>query len=271
MSLVSWTGKGASFAGLGNFGEALTDGVFWLAVVRNFALAFLSLTIRIPVALALAVVLAGRVRGRGIFRTAYFAPVVVPTVVIAFFWRLYLLDPMDGLANAFLERLGSGGADWLGETRLAFGAVFSAISWRYVGFHMVILLAGALAIPEELYDAARVDGAGAWRRFLHVTLPGMRGAVAVSALLAVIGSLRYFDLVYIMTEGGPDHATELGATWIYSTGVAGRRWGYGSALAVLLLVVSGAVAWGVLALRRRMLGSDDGDRAPDRARAEVRA
>jgi raffinose/stachyose/melibiose transport system permease protein len=173
--------------------------------------------------------------------------------VIAFFWRYFLLDPSDGLANAALGLFGSEGADWLHDPHLAFGAVFSAISWRYVGFHMVILIAGALAIPEELYDAARVDGAGAWRRFLHVTLPGMRGALAISALLAVIGSLKYFDLVYVMTGGGPDHATELGATWIYTTGIVGRRVGYGCALAVILLVISMGAAWAVLAGRRRLL------------------
>ena len=250
-------GTGPSFAGLANYAEAFTDGVFWLAVGRNLALAVLSVTLQIPVALVLAVLLAGRVRCRSIFRTAYFAPMVLPTVVIAFFWRYFLLDPTDGLANAFLGLFGSEGADWLHDPHLAFGAVFSAISWRHVGFHMVILLAGALAIPEELYDAASVDGAGAWGRFRHVTLPGMRGAIAISALLAVIGSLRYFDLVYIITGGGPDHATELGATWIYTTGIVGRRWGYGSALAVVLLVLSMAAGVAVLAWRRRLLEGEE--------------
>ena len=206
LGLFTWRGdQGAVFAGLANYAEAFGDAVFWRAILRNIELAIISVTIQIPVALVLAVLLAGRVKGRAIFRTAFFAPVVLPTVVIA--------------------------------------------------FHMVILLAGALAVPEELYDAARVDGAGAWARFRHVTLPGMRTAISVSVLLSVVGSLRYFDLIYIMTGGGPDHATELGATWIYSTGIAGRRWGYGSALAVMLLVVSGAVAWGVLILRRRIEGA----------------
>jgi raffinose/stachyose/melibiose transport system permease protein len=101
----------------------------------------------------------------------------------------------------------------------------------------------------------------------------MRASIAVSVLLSVIGSLRYFDLIYIMTGGGPDHATELGATWIYSTGIAGRRYGYGSALAVMLLIVSGAIAWGVLVLRRRVLDDGDGDSSPvpARAREAVRA
>lgn len=257
LSVFSWRGGEPHFAALENYAEAFTDGVFWRAILRNFELAVLSVALQIPVALLLAVLLAGRVRGRSIFRTAYFAPMVLPTVVIAFFWRYFLLDPEDGLANAVLGFFGSSGADWLHSPRLAFGAVFSAISWRYVGFHMVILLAGSLSVPEELYDAAKVDGAGAWARFRHVTLPGMRSAIAVSLLLAVLGSLRYFDLIYIITEGGPDHATELGATWIYTTGIVGRRWGYGCALAVLLLLVSMGAAWAVLAVRRRMLEADE--------------
>jgi raffinose/stachyose/melibiose transport system permease protein len=255
-SLFSWGGSGAEFAPLSNYAEAATDGVFWLAVARNFALATLSVAVQIPVALVLAVLLAGPVRGRAVFRTAYFAPVVLPTVVIAFFWRYFLLDPADGLANALLGAFGSDGAEWLHEPSLAFFSVFSAISWRYVGFHTVILLAGALAVPDELYDAARVDGAGAWARFVHVTIPCMRNALAVSALLAVVGSLRYFDLVYVMTLGGPDHATELAATWIYKAGITGRRWGYGAALAVIMLAISAGAGWGVLALRRRALGDE---------------
>jgi raffinose/stachyose/melibiose transport system permease protein len=257
---------GAAFVGLANYAEAFTDGVFWLAILRNLALAFLSVAVQIPVALALACILAGRVRGRSVFRTALFAPVVLPTVVIAFFWRYFLLDPEDGLANAALGLLGSEGADWLHNPSLAFLAVFGAISWRYVGFHMVILLAGALSVPEELYDAARVDGAGAWSRFRHVTLPGMREALAISALLAVVGALKYFDLVYVMTGGGPEHATELGATWIYSVGIVGRRWGYGCALAVMLLALSLCAAWGVLEWRRRSMG----EREPDAARRTAR-
>ena len=270
LSLFSWRGEGTgpSFALLGNHVEVFTDGVFWRAVLRNFELAFLSLAVQIPIALLLAVLLAGRIRGRSIFRTAYFAPMVVPTVVIAFFWRYFLLDPEDGLANALLGLFGSSGSDWLHNPRLAFGAVFSAISWRYIGFHTVILLAGALGVPGELYDAAKVDGAGAWACFRHVTLPGMRGAVAVSALLAVIGSLRYFDLIYIITGGGPDHPTELGATGIYTTGNVGRRWGDGCALAVVLLLLSMGAAWAVLAARKSALEvAEKRPVAPTRERA----
>lgn len=252
LSLFSWNQGQArpAWLGLGNYGEAFRDAVFWRAVMNNLLLAALSVAVQLPVALVLAAALAGPLRGRWLFRTAYFAPVVLPTVVIAIFWRFFLLDPEDGLANAALRLAGPRGADWLGDPGLAFAAVFSAVSWKYVGFHMVILLAGVLAIPGKLYEAARIDGAGVWGRFRHVTLPGVAPVLGVCALLAVIGSLKYFDLVYVMTRGGPDHATELGATWIYAVGVESRRVGYGCALAVLLLAVSLLAAALVMRARR---------------------
>ena len=253
LGFCRWDGDqaGPALLGLGNYVEALTDGVFWRAVGNNLLLAGLSVVVQLPIALALAAALAGPVRGRWVFRTAYFAPMVLPTVVIAFFWRYFLLDPSDGLANGALRAVCLPGQNWLHQPGLAFAAVFSAISWRHVGFHTVILLAGVLSVPEERYEAAALDGAGVWGRFRHVTVPGVAPVLGLSALLAVVGSLRYFDLVYIITGGGPDHATELGATWIYAVGVDGRRAGYGCALAVLLLAVSLVAAALVFRARRR--------------------
>jgi raffinose/stachyose/melibiose transport system permease protein len=254
LSLFSWSSSSssASWLGLGNFAEVLGDGVFWRAVLNNVMLAALSVGIQLPVALVLAAILAGKVRGRWFFRTAYFAPMVVPTVVIAFFWRYFLLDYDKGLVNAALGLCGAGPVGWLGSAATAWPAVFSAISWRYIGFHMVILLAGVLAVPGELYEAAALDGAGVWGRFRHVTLPGVAPVLALSAMLSVVGSLKYFDLVYIMTGGKPDHTTELGATYIYDQGIAGGRWSYGCAMAVVLLGLSLAAAWAVLRVRRRV-------------------
>ncbi len=253
LSLFSWGASASSPAwlGLGNFAEVFGDRVFWRAVLSNVLLAAFSVAIQLPVALVLAAVLAGKVRGRWFLRTAYFAPMVVPTVVIAFFWRYFLLDYDRGLVNGALALCGAGRVGWLGSAASAWPAIFSAISWRYVGFHMVVLLAGVLAVPGELYEAAALDGAGVWGRFRHVTLPGVAPVLALSAMLSVVGSLKYFDLVYVMTGGKPDHTTELGATYIYNVGIAGGRWGYGCAMAALLLALSLAAAWGVLRVRRR--------------------
>jgi ABC-type sugar transport system permease subunit len=241
--------EGAAWRGLANYAEALGDPVFWRAVGNNVLLAALSLLVQIPIALLLAALLAGRLRGRWIFRTAYFAPMVLPTVVIAVFWCQFL-NVNYGLPGEVLSRAGASRPDWLGNPSLVFGSVFAAISWRYVGFHTVILLAGMLAVPGELYEAAALDGASGWGRFRHVTLPQIREALLAAVLLSVVGSIKYFDLVFIMTEGGPDHASELGATYIYNVGIAQGRWGYGCALATLLLGVSLLVAALVLGTRR---------------------
>jgi raffinose/stachyose/melibiose transport system permease protein len=254
LSFSSWQGDqvGPEWGGAGNYAEALSDVVFWRAVGNNILLAVGSVAVQLPIALVLAALLAGRLRGRWIFRTAYFAPMVLPTVVIGLFWRNFLLDYDEGLVNAAAAWCGLGRGSWLGDGRLAMGAIFSAISWRYVGFHMVILLAGVLAVPRDLYEAAALDGAGAWGRFRHVTLPGVAPVLALSAMLSVVGSLKYFDLVYIMTRGGPDHATELGATYIYNIGIHGTRWSYGCTMAVVLLVLSLGGAALVLRVRRRV-------------------
>ncbi len=254
LSFFSWScdSPDVRWLGAGNYVEAFGDSVFWKAIGNNLLLAALSVAVQLPIALLLAAILAGRVRGRWIFRTACFAPMVLPTVVIAFFWQYFLLDYDDGLANAALAVCRLGPVDWLGQGGNAFAAIFSAISWRFVGFHMVILLAGALAVPDELYEAAALDGAGAWGRFRHVTLPGVAPVLALSAMLSVVGSLKYFDLVYVMTKGGPDGATELGATYIYRVGIAGGRWSYSCAMAVVLLALSLVAAAVVLRVRRRV-------------------
>jgi raffinose/stachyose/melibiose transport system permease protein len=128
---------------------------------------------------------------------------------------------------------------WFGSTRAALPSIIFVVSWRHVGFHMVILLAGLVSIPEELYEAARVDGAGAWGCFRHVTLPMMSRPLKVSAMLAVVGSVRYFDLVYIMTNGGPAGSTELVATYMFKSGLGeAGEYSYGAALAVLLVAAS---------------------------------
>jgi raffinose/stachyose/melibiose transport system permease protein len=254
LSFTSWDSQSTqiSLLGAGNYLEAFGDGVFWKAISNNLLLAALSVIVQLPIALLLAAMLGGRLRGRWIFRTAYFAPMVVPTVVIAFFWRYFLLDYDQGLVNAALAICGLGRVGWLGSAGDAWPAIFSAISWRYIGFHMVVLLAGVLAVPDELYEAAALDGAGVWGRFRHVTLPGVAPVLAISTMLSVVGSLKYFDLVYIMTKGGPDHATELGATYIYNLGIEGGRWSYGCAMAVVLLLLSLAAAAVVLRIRRRV-------------------
>jgi len=186
----------------------------------------------------LAAIISGPVRGKRVLRTGFFAPMMLPTVVIALLW-LFIYDPMDGLLNGLLEALNLGGLKrgWLSNSSTALPAVCLAICWRYTGFHMVLFMAGITNIPSELYEAAELDGASAWQRFRNVTLPGVYPVMRVSALLSMVGSMKYFDMNYLMPPGGaPDRATELVATYMYREGINADRWGYGSSIAVALCV-----------------------------------
>jgi len=245
VSLFDWPTHAAAparFVGLENYARLVNDGVFWKALSHNVALVVLSLVIQLPVALFLAALLSGRVFARGFFRTVYFTPMVLPTVVIALVWRQILLPATSaGLLTQLLAWLGlpSPADGFLGDPRFALLSVILTISWRYVPFHMVLFIAGIETIPEELYEAARIDGANARQLFRHITLPSLAPVVRISAVLSIVGSLKYFDLVYVMTGGGPpEHVTELMTTYMFKIGIDQQTIGYGSAVAVAGFLIS---------------------------------
>ena len=229
------------FCGLGNFAELVRDPVFWRALWHNVLLIVFSLAIQLPLACALALLLCHPIRGRGLLRTALFAPMIMPTAAIAVLW-LFLYQPGDGLLTR-LVRLVHPGFDytWLAVSPHALFWIFVTICWRHTGFHMVLFLAGIAGIPSQLYEAARIDGAGEWRQIRHITLPLLRPTFAVAATLSVIGSLKYFDLVYLMATGVDERDGELMATYVYHRAIDSGRPGYGSAAAVFLLLVALAI------------------------------
>ena len=240
------------FVGLGNYVFLLHDPVFWLALRNNVLLVALSLLIQLPIALGLAVLLSYVKRGRGLLRTVYFAPMVLPTVAVGLIW-MFLYEPDRGLVARFLSLfVENARCGWLGDTGAALLAVTAAICWRFIGFHMVLFIAGVESISEELYEAGRMDGASEWQLLRHVTLPALWPVIQISAVLSMVGSLKYFDLIYIMTKGGPpEHATELMTTYMYKVGINEYTGGYGSALAVAGFLVSGIIVACVMALRAR--------------------
>ena len=242
----------SSFVGLANFRHLLADLVFWQSLEHNLILVVLSLLIQLPLGLLLAVLLSGRVVGAKIFRAGFFMPMMLSTVVIGLLTR-ELFRPDVGLVNSALKAvLGlAHGPDWFGQS-LALMTNVIAVSWRFTGFYMMLFVAGLQSIPEELYEAARIDGAGPWACFRHVTLPGLRRVIAVSALLSIVGSLKYFDLVWIITAGGPGHASELMTTYMFSQAFESQDWGYASAIAVGAFLISllAAAAY-MLVLRRQ--------------------
>lgn len=253
LSLFRWPTAASRplFVGLGNFRALLGDAVFWSALGHNVLLLVLSLLVQIPLAIMLAVLLSYPVRARWLFRTVFFAPMVMPTVAIAVLWS-YVYLPEHGLLDQVIRLFNKGfGGNWLGGPGTAMLCVFVTICWRYTGFHMVLFMAGIASIPEELYEAARMDGAGEWGAFRAITLPLLRPVIRISATLSIIGSLKYFDLVYMMAEGAPETSRELMATYVYRLAFAGGqgRYGYGSAAAVMLFLIA-LVAGAILSRTR---------------------
>lgn len=256
VSLFEWdthATRPTRFAGLGNYARLVRDGVFWKALSHNVVLLVLSLLIQLPIALFLAALLSGRIFARGFFRTVYFTPMILPTVVIAIVWRqMFLPADSQGLLVMLLERVGlpAPSDGFLGDPRFALISVVLTISWRYVGFHMVLFMAGIESISEEYYEAARIDGANSWQLFRHITLPSLAPVIRISAVLSIVGSLKYFDLVYVMTRGGPpEHVTELMTTYMFQIGIHQQTIGYGSAVAVAGFLISMLVVVVVMSLR----------------------
>ena len=253
-SFYQWSGiaPGFTFVGLGNYQQVLQTPVFWKALGNNLILVVASIVTQLPAALAVALLLSAKLRGLRFFRTIYLFPLLMSTVAIALLWT-FIYNPNLGLLNALLQALNlrAWQRGWLGDEATALWAVIGVISWHYVPFYMVLFLAGLTNIPRELYEAARLDGAGNWGVFQYVTLPLMRGVIRTAAILSLIGSLKYFDLIWVMTGGGPNNATELMATYMYKQAFEQYRMGYASSVAVVLFVIAFVISSAVLIVDQR--------------------
>jgi raffinose/stachyose/melibiose transport system permease protein len=235
-SLFKWNGLQplTTFVGLGNYQKALGTKLFIDSVGHNALIIVLSLCLQIPFSLALAVYLNARFPGRAILRVIFFLPYVISEVITAIMF--YLLLQPDGAVNSVLRWAGLSGLtqDWFGDLGLVMLTMFVVITWKYFGFHMVLLLAGLQGIPHELSEAALIDGAGRWQSFRFVTLPLLGPTLRVSIFLSIIGALQLFDIVWATTRGGPLHASDTMATYMYDFGFQRTQMGYGSAVAVIL-------------------------------------
>jgi raffinose/stachyose/melibiose transport system permease protein len=233
-----WSGLGAldDFIGLENFKRAFSDDVFLGALKHNAIIVALSLFLQLPFALSLALLLNARLRGRALLRVLFFAPFVLSEVVTGVIWTL-MLQP-GGLADAVspVDR------QWLADPGIVLYTLFVVISWKYFGFHMILYLAGLQQIPRELEEAAEIDGATRWEVFRHVTLPLLGPTIRISSFLSIIGALQLFDLIWVMTGGGPVNASNTMATYMIDWSFQRFQFGYASAVAVILLVISLAVA-----------------------------
>ncbi|MDD4097184.1 MAG: sugar ABC transporter permease [Lentisphaeria bacterium] len=262
MSFLHWESPllPPEFCGLENFRRLLVDEVFWRAMGHNFLLLAGSLLLQLPLAALLAFLLYYPTLGRTVFRTAFFAPMVMPTAAIAVLWQ-YVYEPGNGLLTSLLRLAVDQDFShaWLADPGTALLWIFVTICWQYTGFHMVLFMAGLSAIPADYFEAARLDGAKEWQVCWHVALPALRPTIAVSATLSIVGSLKYFDLVYLMAGGLPETSREVLATYIYRLAFDQNqgRYGYGSAVAVMLFLAALAIITPLQARRLRAAGTAD--------------
>ena len=240
-SLFDWKGIGPkTFIGLANYKELFTsNSIGFMKALRNsLLLAALSVGLQLPLALALALTLGKSIKGERVFLSVYFMPVLLSTVVIGQLW-LKIYNPDYGILNVFLRSIGleKWTRIWLGKKETALGAVLVPTLWQYVGYHMLLLYAGVKSVPGELREAAMLDGAtdGQINRF--IVLPYIKPILRISVIFAVTGSLKSFDLIYVLTNGGPLHATEVPSTLMISMLFLRNRYGMGSTIAVMLIIL----------------------------------
>ena len=240
----------------GNYREAFGDGAFRQAMGHNGILVALSLVFQLPLALGLALLLNRRLRGRSLLRLVFFTPYILSEAITAVIF-LQILQP-DGLADEFLRSVGLGGLVqlWLADLGLVFYTLFVVITWKYIGFAIILFLAGLQGIPAELHDAAAMDGASSWTNLRFITLPLLGPTIRIWAFLAIIGSIQLFDIVWIMTLGGPAGASSTMATYMVDQGVNSYRIGYATSVAVILFGICFVVSilYQLFVLRRDVTG-----------------
>ncbi|HEX6356856.1 sugar ABC transporter permease, partial [Actinophytocola sp.] len=250
LSFTRWDGIGAIHpAGLDSWQSVLTDPGLPHALWVTFLVMALSWLFQTPMSLLMGVFLAGRQRYREILAVVYVVPLLLSSAALAITYKA-LLDPNFGLGAglgvSFLAQ------DWLGRSTLALGVVVFVVSWQFIPFHALIYQGGVRQIPQSIYEAAQIDGAGRVRQFFSITLPQLKHTIVTSSTLMVVGSLTFFDLIFVLTEGGPGDATRVLALDMYKRGFQANLMGPASAIAVILVLVGLAIAL----LLRRLGGGD---------------
>ncbi|WP_010271605.1 carbohydrate ABC transporter permease [Paenibacillus senegalensis] len=237
-SFHDWKGGSSkTYIGLANYTRLLTDAVFWTGLWNNLKVVLSSVLLQIPLGLTMGLLLMSAIKGKRLFQTVYFMPFLMSTVAIGLLW-LFLYDPLNGSINQFIGWFGMENIAWLSEESTAMGSVLAVIVWQYAPFYMVLFKAALVGISEDLYEAAQMDGANAWQRFYGITLPLLMPTIVTSSILAIVGSLKSFDLFYTMTGGGPNSSTELMGTYMYKLAFVHFNMGYASTVAFVMFLVA---------------------------------
>jgi raffinose/stachyose/melibiose transport system permease protein len=251
--LMKWDGIGEmAFIGLDNYIKLIQDGDFWSSAMHSFMLALFS-TVSLIGYLAISLVLATKIKGANTLRKIYLIPMLLSSVAIAQLW-LKIYHPSNGILNSFLMSIGVDNPPaWLADPKLVLFAIFVPIIWQYAGFYIIIYYAALKNIPESIIEAARIDGASPLQIAYKIKLPLISSVIKITIVLAIVGSLKYFDLIYVMTGGGPDGASEVIASYMYNKAFIGYDFGYGSAIGFFLLLICLIVTW----LIRKLTATDE--------------
>ncbi|MFD3558246.1 carbohydrate ABC transporter permease [Streptomyces sp. NPDC058686] len=238
----SLTGRGDStFVGFGNYAEALTDPKMWETIGHTVLFTVMSTVPLVVFALVMALLVHAGLPGQWLWRLSFFAPYLLTSAVV---WQvgLLLFQTDSGMLNTFLNAIGLDGVGWLVEERYAMWSVVLITVWWTVGFNFLLYLAALQSVPDQLYEAAAIDGAGAWRRLWSITIPQLHRTTALITVLQVLASLKVFDQIFLLTKGGPDGSTRPVLEYIFDTGFTGYRLGYAAAMSyiffALLLILS---------------------------------
>ena len=250
LSFTSWNGIGAiEFTGLTSWAEALSRDTTWRGLLLVLLMIVATWTLQTPLSILLGTFLAGQQRYRGVLAVLYFLPLLLSSSAIAITFKS-LMDPNFGLASGlglpFLKQ------NWLGDSTLVWIVLLVIIAWQFIPFHTLIYQGAVRQIPQSMYEAAQIDGAGRVRQFLSITLPQLKYTLITSSTLMVVGALTYFDIIFVLTQGGPGVSTRILPLDMYLTGFRGNEMGVASALAVILVVLGLGLALGV----QRLGGKD---------------
>lgn len=236
--LMDWDGIGAmEFIGLENYVTALQDGKFWQSALHSFLLALFS-AMSLFGYLAVALILASKLKGTNLLRKIYLIPMLLSSVAIAQLW-IKVYNPQNGMLNSILRMIGFNDLPaWLADPNIVLYAIFVPIIWQYAGFYILIYYAALKNIPDSLIEAAKIDGASPLQIALRIKVPLITNVFKITLVLSIVGSLKYFDLIYVMTGGGPNGASEVMASYMYKLAFSSYDFGYGSAIGFLLLIIT---------------------------------
>lgn len=243
LSFTEFTGGTYEFVGLRNYIELFNDPVFYKALFNTFFYLIIQVPVMISLALLLAVLVEQKfIRGKGFFRMATFLPTITSLVAYSLVFKV-LFNTNYGLINYIVEFFGGEKIQWIYSAWPARASIIISITWRWVGYNMIILLAGIQAIPTEMYESASLDGASFWQQLFYITIPAIKPIILFTTITSTIGTLQLFDEPYILTQGGPNYATITLGEYLYDNGFTYLKFGFASALGYVMVIIIGLLSW----------------------------